>query len=416
MTLSRIIFEFRNLYMHFVFPNKVLYTLFAAGAFLVSGNAAANSLVVESIESSDLTQRVEALEAKAQASSATAFNPSITAFGNVLGCFSPSATDSQHIHEGCPNTIFLRELELDFRATIAPGVDGVVILALEQEHPGDFSAGVEEAYALLKPSYFEVKLGRVLSSFGRINRIHTHDLPQMTRPLSAINFLGEHGLAQDGASAEVLIPTPGESNALTLNAEVLFGTSFSKKQKAANEGSLPLAGPNTLPKFMGRLSWFFDLGNGHDMDIGGSTLLQPRDGGPLFQLYGADFNYRWVPYILGAKKSFLLGGEMYAVNNGSNTYFDTLPIGGFAWTQLQLNQNTYFGLRYSYDQGVTKDHKLNTAAGVFLTYYTTEFLRVRAGYERVSNDIAFKDGRDQFMIELNFIFGSHLSEPYWVNR
>lgn len=396
--------------MHFRNSNKILSTVFAASVLLNTGSAAADTLSVSQEMVADLQQRVIALETKSQANASSAFNPSITVFGNVLGCFSPSSTstDSQK-YDGCPNSVFLREFELDLRADIAPHVSGVVILSLGQEEPGHFHAGIEEAYALFKPGFGQIKVGRFLSSFGRVNRIHTHDLPQMTKPQSAVNFFGDHGLAQDGASAEFILPTPGESNALTLNTEIMFGTSF--------EHPMPLAGKNALPKFMGRLSWFFDLGNGHDLDIGGSSLLQPRsEGGALFQLYGADFNYRWRPYILGANRSFLVGAEMFAAAHSEETYFGSLPIGGFAWTQFQINQAAYLGLRYSYDQGTNEASQINTSAGVFLTYYTTEFLRFRVGYERVANDVSFKDGRDNFLMELNFIFGSHPAEPYWVNR
>ena len=391
--------------MHFPNLNKLLCTVFAASGFLISGNVAADTL-------SDLESRVQSLEAKASAHSETAFNPSITAFGNFLGCFSTSETDSQDLTD-CPNTFFFREFELDIRSPIGPfgkgSADGVVILAFEQEAPGVFHADLEEAYINLKPGGFQLKVGRFLSSFGRINRTHTHDLPQMTMPLSVIHFLGGHGFGQDGFSADIPLPSPGESNALTLNAEMLFGNLFESP-------SPPLAPKTGLPKFMGRLSWFFDLGNGHDMDIGASALLQPNENGPLFQLYGGDFNYRWRPYILGDKRSFLFGGEVYTALNGAERYFDMTPVGGFAFAQLQFNQRTYLGARYSYDQGATSTEKLNTTAGVFLTYYTTEFLRFRAAYERVSNEASFQNGRDQFLFELNFIFGSHPAEPYWVNR
>lgn len=454
--------------------NKCMFMAFAVCAFLLEGNAAANALLSQekSELADDNTQweairnRLDLLESKIQASkeSPSAFNPSLTVFGNVMSCFSParskgaaSAAHAEHHHEesghdhdahdhghdhdsheheeghdhahsvhgvghahahkqtentsasedslACPNTLWIREIELDFRASIDPYADGVVILAFHQESPGEFHVDVEEAYVVLKPG-FQLKLGRFKSAFGRINRIHLHDLPQMTAPLAFTNFLGSEGYGPEGASAQFLLPTPGDSNALTLELETLFGS------------ALPLGDTdNKFPKFVGRLSWFFDLSNGHDIDVGTSALVQPRDlGKQPFQLYGADFNYRWRPYVLGDKKSFLLGGEMFVANQAAKSYHDALPIGGFAWTQLQFNQNTYLGLRYSLDQGVTEKARFNTSAGVFLTYYTTEFLRIRAGYDRVSNDIAFKEGRDLFMVELNFIFGSHPTEPYWVNR
>jgi hypothetical protein len=385
---------------------KLLIPAFAACAFLISGNASATPLLPSGNELIELRKRVEELENKADsAQRANIFNPSITAFGNVMACFGGPSTAAKPLKgdSACANQIFFREFELDFRASIDPYADAVVIVGMHQ-HDGEFGVDVEEAYALFKPG-FQLKVGRFLSSFGRMNRVHTHDLPQMTRPASALNFLGDHGLVQNGVSAQFLLPSVGDSDALTLNAEVLF-----------SERSLPLAGNNDLVKLMGRLSWYFDLGDGHDLDLGGSALFQPRSAGEPFQLYGADFNYRWRPSILGDKRSFLVGGEMFVVNGASARLHDAFPIGGFAWTQLQLNQNAYLGLRYSYDQGITKDNPLNTTAGVFFTYYTTEFLRFRVGYERVSNDVAFKTGQDQFLFEMNFVFGSHPSEPYWVNR
>ena len=52
----------------------------------------------------------------------------------------------------------------------------------------------------------------------------------------------------------------------------------------------------------------------------------------------------------------------------------------------------------------------------FWTYYTTEFLRLRLGYEHSESDVPELDGLGTAWFELNFVFGSHPVEPYWVNR
>jgi hypothetical protein len=64
-----------------------------------------------------------------------------------------------------------------------------------------------------------------------------------------------------------------------------------------------------------------------------------------------------------------------------------------------------------------QDTSLTTqvAAG-YLSYYTSEFLRFRAGYEHRWSDVAADNGINSFIAEVNVVFGSHPTEPYWVNR
>src|SRR5260221_660144 len=81
--------------------------------------------------------------------------------------------------------------ELDARAAVNPSADAVLILSFESEFPGDASASVEEGYVTLKrlpfleqpPLGLKLRAGRFRPSFGLINVLHTHDLPQSVRPL-----------------------------------------------------------------------------------------------------------------------------------------------------------------------------------------------------------------------------------------
>jgi hypothetical protein len=43
-------------------------------------------------------------------------------------------------------------------------------------------------------------------------------------------------------------------------------------------------------------------------------------------------------------------------------------------------------------------------------------LRFRLGVEHAESDVDTLDGRDTALLEINFIFGSHPVEPYWVNK
>jgi hypothetical protein len=52
----------------------------------------------------------------------------------------------------------------------------------------------------------------------------------------------------------------------------------------------------------------------------------------------------------------------------------------------------------------------------YLSYYLTEFLRARVSYERRWSDLFTENNRNSFLFELNWVFGSHPPEPFWVNR
>ncbi|MES2504086.1 MAG: hypothetical protein V4534_04325 [Myxococcota bacterium] len=345
-----------------------------------------------------LIDRVEQLEDKINSPQQrpNLFNPGITAFGNMLTCAG----------QNCGSIFQLREVELDVRGSIDPWADGVIIIAVEG-HDGHFHVDVEEGYAVLKklpilddaPWGLTLKAGRYLQPFGRFNQIHLHDLPQINQPLVIKAFLDDHAFSRVGFSGEFFIPTPGENNSLRLNLNLING------------GGLAFINvPNPkYPAGLGHLSWFWDLAAEHDLEVGLSAYVEhnPANPNPI-QLYGTDINYKWRPYHLGDKKSFLLGGELF-VANGFKGLNNRWPLGFFVWSQYQLNQWFYPSVRYSYAQGVKNE--LLQAAGVYLTYYTTEFLRLRAGYEY---DIG--KNQNQFLFELNFVLGSHPVEPYWVNR
>lgn len=349
------------------------------------------------------------------AQSFSAFNPSLTLFGNFVGRIDDKTARNE---DGDPidDRFDLRRMEVDFRAAVDPWADGVLILTLEAETPGDYTTSVEEGYVTLKrlpilesaPLGLRTTVGRFRPEFGRFNRIHTHDLPQVTRARSFQTFLGEEGFSQNGVMGEVLLPTPGENNALSASAAIING------------GDMPLTEDNGGEDlaFNGHLKWFFDLLPGHDVEVGASGYRGRADAAGSLDTYllGSDVTYRWKPYLEGEWRSLLVGGEAFYAKTEVAGATDSTPFGGFAWAQAQCTRNLYFGVRYDFTEELANDRLESDTYGAFLTYYTTEFLRFRFGYERSESDVVERDHLDTFYFELNFVFGSHPAEPYWVNR
>jgi hypothetical protein len=368
----------------------------------------------------DLLFRVESLEQELARLAATAaapapvsknaFNPQITVFGNFLG-----RVDDDRVHldddpslERIDDTMNLREVEVDLRAAIDPWADGVLILSSEAEVPGDYETGVEEGYVQLKklplldsaPGGLKLKVGRFRAAFGRFNKIHLHDLPQVDYPRSLGTFLGEEGYIQNGVSGQFFLPSPGESASLEATLELLGG------------GDLPMGADLNAPDVSGlvHLGWFQELGEHHTFDLGTSYWTTEGER----ELWGGDATYKWKPHAGGDTRSFLVGGEVFAAHVDEPGLDDAL--GWFLWAQYQFTRSTYFGVRFD-DAEELDDASLSTqTTSAFLTYYTTEFLRLRLGAAHAQSDLVEVDGRNTAFLELNFVFGSHPVEPYWVNR
>lgn len=377
-------------------------------------------------ELDDLRAQIEELEqrlaeaaqktATVQPQSANVFNPRVTAFGNFIGRF-----DNQQIAlaEGAriDDRFNLREVEIDLRAAIDPWADGFLIVAIESEIPNEFVTGIEEGYLVLKklpllnttPLGLKLKAGRYRPEFGRFNKIHLHDLPHTSYPRALQTFLGEEGFLQNGLSAQFFLPSPGASNTLEATIDVLNG------------GNIPIAAENAADHLAGlaHVKWFWDLASGHDLELGASGYWGKAGGedGLRSKLYGVDLTYKWRPKTHGEWHSFLIGGELYwtSINVPDDSQPQRRPLGFYAWSQYQFNRRTYLGVRAEMTEALTGAKLQTQAYAAFLSYYTTEFLRLRLGFEHVESEVAY-DGLNSAFLEINFVFGSHPTEPYWVNR
>ncbi len=342
---------------------------------------------------------------------ANAFNPQITVFADALGriddreVFGDEGDEPARIDD----RFALREVEIDFRAAVDPYADAVVILAAEGEGGGELEAGVEEAYLTLKrlpfvdeaPAGLKLKAGRFRSSFGHLNRIHGHDLPWPTRPASLAAFLGEEGFAHHGLAGELFLPSAGEHDTLEATVEILGGGGIAIDEET--EGSDFAS--------VGRLNYYRELGDESDLTLGLSTY----QGGDDADLYGADATWRWRPVEGRGRRSLLLGGELVhgdlATDDGPAD-----STGGYTYAQLQLGADLYAGLRYDWIDSEGEAGLDTQTFGAYVSYYTSEFLRLRVGAEHVTSDDDEIDSLDTVFVQLTFLFGSHPAEPYWVNR
>ena len=384
-----------------------------------------------------LEERVKELERKlAQqpaTNPATAFNPTVTVIGNMLW-----RLDDKAVHlEGDPaepridDTFNVREVELDLRSAIDPYADGMLVLAVESEVPGEFEIAVEEFVVTVKslpfgfwespPLATKIRIGRMRADFGRINKLHLHDLPQSQYGLVISDFLGEEGYVANGITTSSILGGLGESDTLQLNLGAFQG------------GGSEVAADTRVPALLGSLTWFNDLGAGHSIDLG---LYGHYGGTEEFghqrhaRTYSFDALYKWKPAKQGEWNSFIVGFQVLKSDrsfvvqedadlDGVVDFFkgeSAEPLGFLAWTQYQLDRQWYVGVRYDRSELITDDSLEHSRIAPYVSCYLSEFFRLRVSVERTWSDIDAEDELTTFLFEANVIFGAHPPHPFWVNR
>ena len=192
-------------------------------------------------------------------------NPEITAFVDMGGSVSTMGENPAH------DRFNLREVELDFRAAVSPKADGALVLAVGEEvdrEEGEIQHHFEIEEAFLDyhtlTEDLGLKFGKFRSAFGRNNLLHTHDLPQITRPLAVRAFLGHHGLSTLGASLSWIVPNPWHRY-IELTTDVVNAD--------GGEDSPILGGPNAVnPAVLGHLKLFEDVGETGSLELGASYM------------------------------------------------------------------------------------------------------------------------------------------------
>jgi hypothetical protein len=379
----------------------------------------------------DLERRLAETEKRqSQTTSANPFtvlNPRMTVSGDFLWRTDDKRVyvDNNPANDRIDDTINMREVEMDLRASVDPFVEAVGVISVGSTVPGQFDVEVEEFYAIIKslplpfwenpPLGTKIKVGRFRTAFGMNNISHTHDLPQTDRPLVIEEFLGVDGMNANGVSTQSFLPSPGDT-ALELTLQVLQG------------GSAPIAQDRNELCYLGNLNWFVPLGDEHSVNVAaiGFYGVNSHDLHHQDVVESLDIFYKWKPLRQGEYSSFLLGGQLFygrhefeADTNGDgipDTGERTHPFGYTVWAQYQLTANMYGGVRWDSTDIITDDHAHRKKISPYVTWYTSEFFRTRFTYEHTWSDNPVEAGLDSFFVELVIVFGAHPPEPFWVNK
>lgn len=404
-----------------VVGNLVLLVLFAfaeahaqehvppdsAAADSLRDAAAPDSLSLEELEAKLMgelgevdTTAARGADAPAAAATQATLLPDISVLADLLTDLSP---DGSTLEEG--DRFRLREIELAFQGSVDPYFRYDAFLGV---HPEEFE--IEEAYAttLALPAHLQVKAGRFLLPFGKVNLTHRPELHTIDYPLYIQSYFGEEGLASTGIWASWIGAPFGFFQELSLAAtngleEHAHEEGEEEPEEETGEGK-DLFDDLADRLWVAHLKNSIDLTSTSNLEVGASWTSSAADDPERVRttLWGVDAIWRWKPLAMAKYRSAILQAEA-AWRNEPGPVEER--FGAFVFGQYQLTRRVYVGGRYDVVEPPEAEAGTVRAGQAILRYFPTEFSQLRLAYERQAPED--KDAIDRILFQLTFALGPH---------
>ena len=178
---------------------------------------------------------------------------------------------------------------------------------------------VEELYANIVrglPLDMQIKAGKYLVGFGKLNTVHPHAWPFLNRPLYQQIYFSPEGFNDIGFDFSFILPT--ESFYSSIDLGIFKGDGIGRAEDPAASDFKDIRG-NT-PIVVGRLGSFFSISNFSNLEVGLDAsygihsklnITSSANGRPVteslnYTYAGIDFKYKYKP---DKYTSFTIQGE-----------------------------------------------------------------------------------------------------------
>ena len=292
-----------------------------------------------------------------------AANPDISAIGDFR-LFTGNYQDTEGIDtDRNGNANFqINSLELALNGNLNPYTRGDFYIA---NHGEGFE--IEEGYITFLrglPLKLQIRAGKYLVDFGRLNRVHPHAYSFLDRPIFHRILFGYDGLNDVGLNINFLLPTSFYSS-LSLN--LLAGKSMETHMHAHEheaEEDVEHGRNSEDPIYSGRLNCFFPIGENGNLDVGFSGLYGLREkheeDDDIEKLYSTltavdlKYKHRWSDY-----RSFELQGEVIVnkqdfleETTAGQTLVERSSTGAWGAVDLRFKKQYNVGFKYEYAPGI----------------------------------------------------------------
>jgi hypothetical protein len=342
--------------------------------------------------------------------------PDVSALGNITGYLSDDKSDAGR------NDLGVNEVETAFQGYIYPEMRADIILAIHK-HDGSYESEICEAKAsfLKLAEGLSGEMGKIHLDFGRINKLHTHHLPMVDKPLTLVNFFGDHELAGQGGTLKYLLPftpfyTQVQAGFWTMAAHEHGVTADYPEDVLTITGStVPV--PSLVHEdadfspagkvYTARLNSSFELADKTELELGvsglkgrGAHYAEHRDN---VEVTGADLTLRLWP---SAYTRFTFQNEWMHLKR--EIPVGTLHRDGF-YSFLNYRADKYwdFGARFDYAENAWPEISYERALSGIVTRHLTE-----TSYWRLQYKHRNLDGKNvsEGWLQVSFGIGPHSHE------
>lgn len=370
-----------------------------------------------------------AVEAPARANPA-AFNIGLSALFSAGGS---SATDAQlgglqaGAHDPNRNGFTVQNVELSIGGAIDPYLDGQANLIFQIDRDGETVVELEEAFLATRalPYGLQIKAGQYFTEFGRHNPQHPHTWAFVDQPVVLSRVFGGDGLRSQGARAAWLTPLPWYSE-LTLGAQNASGetvTSFlsSPGEEVGGYTLINRGGSRKAKDLLWSGRWLngADLSNTLSANLGFSALVGPNASGTDTdtRIAGLDLYMKWRPLVNERGFPFVAWQTEWLARDYQTPDGTLKDRGGYTQVLWGFQPRWVGGLRlesaYGKDSDGTdplRDRRKRYAAN--LSYYPTEFSKLRLQYNRDWAEHLAGNTADSVWLQYEFNLGAHSAHKF----
>ncbi|MEO8768742.1 MAG: hypothetical protein ABI402_01600 [Ferruginibacter sp.] len=374
----------KSLLVLFIFISK------QANAQIAADSTFNDSLLLKQIESQMQATAPPVVE---QPRSAATANPDI----GVIGDFGTS-----YISSGKKNfDAYLNETEVSFQSVVDPYVRADFFVSFSRDpETKKYGVAVEEGYltTLALPYKLQLKAGKFKEAVGRVNTVHAHALPFIDLPNAYVNYFGEEGLNDEGASLSWLLPTKKVYQELIFQA-----TSGKTESPSFNRGE------TNRFVYLSHLKNFFTLNDNATLELGVTGITGPNDSLATTNIGTVDLTYKWKPLKLNTYRSITWQNEFFYSNAKYQTGAHN-SFGLYSMFEYQVAKRWFLTGRYDYAQKPYDKSIVEQAGSLTAGWLATEFQKIEV--EGKFTDENIRSSYTQVWLRWIFVIGAHGAHQY----